>query len=289
MTTPIASEPTAFSLMSYNIFLGGAGRLDAITSIVREVGPDLLGIQEADDEEAIARLADATGMDYVYGFANTIHHVAFLSRFPLLDSTNHPHPGIMRKTLLEACVRLPDERELTLFVAHLSATATALGERHRLREMEAILGSIAANNGQPHLLFGDCNAVAPGDSLIVERLTTHYTNKMTGAGIGYERRRRVTIGSLLDRGLQSGWQTPQVLVPRTLVRRVLEAGYTDCYRHLHPEDPGYTFPAPNPGIRIDYIFAPPSMRRGLLSCEVVDLPAAATASDHRPLLARFAL
>ena len=41
--------------MSYNIFLGGVGRMDAITTVVRETAPDLLGIQEADDEAAIAR------------------------------------------------------------------------------------------------------------------------------------------------------------------------------------------------------------------------------------------
>jgi exonuclease III len=73
------------------------------------------------------------------------------------------------------------------------------------------------------------------------------------------------------------------------VRRVLEAGYLDCYRELHPEEPGYTFPAPDPAIRLDYIFSPPIMRPRLLSCEVVELPAVIAASDHRPLLARFAL
>ncbi len=63
----------------------------------------------------------------------------------------------------------------------------------------------------------------------------------------------------------------------------------DCYRELHPDEPGYTFPASGPAIRFDYIFAPPVMRPRLLTCDVVDVPAAFEASDHRPLLARFAL
>src|SRR5271165_2829459 len=105
--------------MTYNIFLGGAGRMDAVTGVARDVAPDLLGIQEADDEQAIAHLADTLGMDYVYGKANTIHHVAFLSRFPILHSNNHPHPGILRKTMLEVHVRLPSMRELILYVVHL--------------------------------------------------------------------------------------------------------------------------------------------------------------------------
>jgi exodeoxyribonuclease-3 len=282
--------PASFSLMSYNIFLGGVGRMDAVTGVVREVQPDLLGIQEADDEAAIARLADAAGMDYVYGRANGIHHVAFLSRFPILRSMNHPHPGILRKTMLEAHVRLPGDSALTLYVIHLNATATYGGERRRVREMEAILGSIAPRADEPHLLFGDCNALAPGDGLVVQRLTTHLTNRITGAGIGYPRRKRaLTFGGLLDRGIQNGLLAPEALLPRYLVRYVLEAGYIDCYRALHADEPGYTFPAPDPALRLDYIFAPPGMQERLLSCEVIGSPAAATASDHRPLLARFAV
>jgi endonuclease/exonuclease/phosphatase family metal-dependent hydrolase len=264
--------------------------MDAITGIVREVKPDLLGIQEADDEAAVAKLADATGMDYVYGKANTIHHVAFLSRFPIVRSHNHPHPGILRKTMLEAHVLLPNETELMLFVAHLNATATIGGERRRVREMDAVLDSIGTRSDLPHLLFGDCNAIAPGDTLVFKRLTAHYTNRMTKADMGNRRReRQVTFGAWLDRSTRNGLITSETLLPRHLVRHVLEAGYTDCFRFLHPDDPGYTFPAPDPAIRIDYVFAPPSMRERLLCCEVVDLPASAIASDHRPLVARFAL
>ena len=280
----------AFSLMTYNIFLGGAGRMDAITSVVEEINPDLLGIQEADNEQAIAQLADRLHMDYVYGPANTAHHVAFLSRFPVIHSANHPHPGILRKTMLEAHVQLPGNGELVLYVVHLNATATPGGERWRVREMEAILGSIAPRAATPHLLFGDCNAIAPGDNVVVERLTAHITNRVTGADLGYVRRQRsLTFGALVDRGIKRGLLAPEMVMPSYVVPHVLEAGYIDCFRHLHSAEPGYSFPAPNPAVRLDYIFAPPIMQQRLLSCEVVDLPAARTASDHRPLVARFAL
>jgi endonuclease/exonuclease/phosphatase family metal-dependent hydrolase len=278
--------------MSYNIFLGGAGRMDAITTVVREVGPDLLGIQEADDEAAIAKLAENTGMTYGYGYANLAHHVALLSRFPLLESINHPHPGVLRKTLLEVHARLPNGEPLLLFVTHLSASATTLGERRRLREMEAILGTIGDRADQPHLFLGDYNAVAPGDSLIMEGLTTHYATRMRTTrrdGSPRPHRGAHAFGAWLDRGLQSGREPPKTLLPRALVRCVLDAGYADCYRQVHPNEPGYTFPASDPAIRFDYIFAPPSMRPRLLTCDVVDIPAAWEASDHRPLLARFAL
>ncbi len=287
--TNLADRPASFSLMSYNIFLGGAGRMEPITSVVRDVRPDLLGIQEADDELAVARLADALGMGYVFGVANTIHHVAFLSRFPIVRSRNHPHPGILRKTLLEVQVRLPGQTDFTLFVIHLNATATIGGERRRLREMDAILQSIGPRATTPHLMFGDCNSLAPGDTIIFKNLTAHYANRMAGAEIGAPRRvRQMTIGALLDRGARSGLFTGETLLPRHLVRQVLDAGYIDCFRYLHPDEPGHTFPAPDPAIRIDYVFAPAVLRTWLLSCEVVDLPAAVTASDHRPLLTRFA-
>ncbi|MGH2388396.1 MAG: endonuclease/exonuclease/phosphatase family protein [Chloroflexota bacterium] len=286
------NPPASFSLMSYNIFLGGVGRMDAITAVVRETAPDLLGIQEADDEAAIAHLAQDAEMTYVYGRANLTHHIALLSRFPLIDSTNHPHPGIMRKTLLEAHVRLPNGAPLLLFVTHLSASLTVLGERHRLREMEAILGTISDRIESPHLFLGDYNAIAPGDGLLMEGLTTHYATRVRASrrdGTPRLHHRVRAFGAWLDRGLRDGREPPKTLLPRALVRRVLDTGYVDCYRASHPTEPGYTFPASDPAIRFDYIFAPPVMRPRLLTCDVVDLPAARSASDHRPVLARFAL
>jgi endonuclease/exonuclease/phosphatase family metal-dependent hydrolase len=199
---------------------------------------------------------------------------------------------VLRKTLLEAHVRLPTGQPLVLFVTHLSASATTLGERRRLREMEAILGTIGDLADQPHLFLGDYNAVAPGDSLIVKGLTTHYAMRMRTArrdGAPRPHRGARAFGAWLDRGLQSGREPPRTLLPRALVRRVLDAGYADCYREAHPDEPGYTFPASDPAIRFDYIFAPPIMRPRLLACDVVNVPAALEASDHRPLLARFAL
>lgn len=278
-----------FTLMTYNIWLGGAGRMDAITSVVRAVNPDLLGIQEADDEVAIARMAAALGMDYAHGKANTIHHVALLSRFPIVRVANHPHPGILRKTMLEVHVRLPNGAPLTLYVAHLNAFATYAGERRRVRELDAMLGTIAPHAREPHLLFGDCNALAPGDPVVLRRVTAHITNRVIRAEVGHIRTRHtLTFGAVLDHGISRGWLEAERLLPRHAVRRVLAEGYTDCFRHMHPDDPGYTFPAPEPALRLDYIFAPPTMQGRLRSCAVVDLPATAVASDHRPLVARFA-
>ena len=289
LVSDTAPEASTFTLMTYNIWLGGAGRMDAITGIVREVNPDLLGIQEADDEDAIERLADRLGMQYVHATANTIHHVAFLSRFPIDRMVNHDRP-IMRKTMLEAHVVLPGGETLRVYCAHLNAFASSGGERRRVREMEAILSAIAPHTDEPHLLFGDFNALAPGDSIVLERVTAHIANRVTRAEVGRVRPRRpLTFGRLLDSGISRGLLVPETLLPRMLIRHVLEAGYSDCYRGMHPDVPGFTFPAPDPALRLDYIFAPAGMRVRLLGCDVVDLPQTTIASDHRPLVARFSL
>ena len=77
---------------------------------------------------------------------------------------------------------------------------------------------------------------------------------------------------------------------RLAVRQMQSAGFIDCYRTLHPDDAGYTLPPPDPGVRLDYIFADSSLIGQLQRCDVVTEPAAVhDVSDHYPLLAEFDL
>jgi endonuclease/exonuclease/phosphatase family metal-dependent hydrolase len=57
----------------------------------------------------------------------------------------------------------------------------------------------------------------------------------------------------------------------------------DAYRLLH-NDAGYTFPATDPHIRLDYLFTPAPFQGHVRRCEVVNGPHAREASDHLPLL-----
>jgi exonuclease III len=75
--------------------------------------------------------------------------------------------------------------------------------------------------------------------------------------------------------------------PRPAIRLLLEAGYVDCYRQLHSETPGYTYPAAAPWLRLDYIFAPPRMAERLVACDVPQGAAVKRASDHCPIQAEF--
>lgn len=79
------------------------------------------------------------------------------------------------------------------------------------------------------------------------------------------------------------------------LRRLINSGYTDCYRTLYPDDSGYTFwdytggaLINDLGMRIDYLFASPSMIDDLQKCYVDRVfRAKEKSSDHTILFAEF--
>ena len=69
------------------------------------------------------------------------------------------------------------------------------------------------------------------------------------------------------------------------IRMMLEAGYADSFRVLHPSGEGNTFSTHDPQVRLDYAFVPEPFKQQLTRCEVVrDVVSARNASDHFPLL-----
>jgi len=52
----------------------------------------------------------------------------------------------------------------------------------------------------------------------------------------------------------------------------------------HPDDPGFTMPAPDPHVRLDYAFVPAAYADRVAACDVVRHPDIAAASDHRPVV-----
>jgi exodeoxyribonuclease III len=128
---------------------------------------------------------------------------------------------------------------LRLATTHLSAGRTRADEPHRVEETRAILEVLGA---AADVLAGDFNAVHPYDEIGVPPPEEE-----------------------LDH------------VSRRPVELVLEAGFVDCFRELHPHDRGWTYLSSNPWARIDFVFA----RRHARSCAVVE----ADASDHFALVA----
>jgi len=142
--------------VTWNIWNGGEGRLEAIERVLRDQDADVVALQEANDRDAVERLAASLELQLVYGAANSDYAVAWLSRLPIERSANHRLP-VLEKTLLE--VEVGGRR---LFATHLSAGRTVADEPRRIAEVETIIAAMASGGD---VLVGDFNAVHPRDEI----------------------------------------------------------------------------------------------------------------------------
>jgi exonuclease III len=68
------------------------------------------------------------------------------------------------------------------------------------------------------------------------------------------------------------------------LKRVLDNGYVDAYRHLHPTEHGWSLPSWQPNTRLDYAFLSPTLLPHLHHCDLIRTPESVTrASDHLPM------
>ena len=75
-------------------------------------------------------------------------------------------------------------------------------------------------------------------------------------------------------------------ISRETIQLMLDEGYVDAWRRLHPNDLGYTFPTWDPHVRLDYVFVSERYVDRIAVCEVVGTPPELIkdASDHAPIL-----
>lgn len=244
-------------LLSYNIRFGGRGREARLAEVIRTVSPDLVVFQEATDPLVIERLASAT--DSPYWSAQRSHSIAYISRIEIAHHEWH-YPAGAKHSFLEI---VPDGSETRIFGLHLSARFSKWDERQRAREIRNLLQGIERHQSGFHVLVGDFNTLAPGEVLQVQKMPAWIRALVWISGRDIQR------------------ETIQVM---------LDAGYADGYRRLHPDIKGYTFPTWDPHLRLDYVFVPTAFANRLKTCEVVtEAPALAQASDHLPLLAHLDL
>jgi exodeoxyribonuclease-3 len=242
-------------LLSYNIRHGGRGREPHLASVIASCSPDLVVLQEAVEPAVVERLATETSLPHWKATAG--HSLAYISRIPVVDGRWH-HPWGLRRALLD--ITLPDV-DLRVFGVHLSAVHSWWTERRRGRELKLILQCMTDAPGL-HVVVGDFNTLAPGEQLDVSRLPARL-------------RALVWLS-----GGRIRWQTIQLM---------LEAGYIDGFRVLHPREDGSTFPTWDPHVRLDYVFLPGPYASRLAACDVVrGARGVANASDHLPLFAQLA-
>jgi exodeoxyribonuclease-3 len=240
----------AFRVLSYNIRDGGEERMEWIMEVIRTQQPDAVALLEANSPSNAKTLANKLGMQLVYGQANSEFAVAWLSCLAIKRNRTHRLKALA-KTLLEIIVVWKDI-ELSLFATHLIHGRTVTEAQHREMEVRAILEILRPLNNQWHLLVGDFNAVHPSDLI---------GDPPSGEKKGY--------------------------IARYPIQLLLETGYVDCYRKVHAEVPGYTYPSCWPWLRLDYIFASPGMATRLCDSDVVTGWEAKKASDHFPIWAEF--
>jgi exodeoxyribonuclease-3 len=245
-----------FRLLSYNIRFGGLGREQSLAETIVAAAPDLVVFQEATRPEVIERLAEAT--KFPYWAARRNHSIGFLSRQKLEYHEWH-YPAGARHSFLEI---VPAGSKTRVFGLHLSARFSKWDERRRMREIRSLLDGIKRHQDGFHVLVGDFNTLAPGEALNIDRMPAW-------------------IRALI-------WISGRKL-QRETIQLMLDAGYNDGYRMLHPEDEGYTFPTWDPHVRLDYVFVPHAFANRLVACDVICEPQqrVQAASDHCPLVAEL--
>ena len=250
-------------MLTYNILKGGEGREAEIIEVIQAATPDIVVVPEVWRVDSFRRIAAALGMasHLAEGRGRIPLRVGLLSRLPVLSfSTLRLWP--LWPGCIEATVRPIDGLPLTVYGVHLAAYYPWFLEWWRAYQIRALLRHVRQTApGDRHLLAGDFNAVAPGDHALLADAPL-WVRAQTWFQLGY--------------------------VPRWALKLLLEAGYVDCFREMHPEEDGFTLPSTNPQVRLDYVFAAPPLARVLSGCRVVTSPGeVAMASDHLPVLAEF--
>jgi len=227
------------------------GREQQIADVIGTSQPDLVMLQEATQPASVARIAAAANLPH-HG-ARRGNSLAFLSRVPI-QSHAWRRPRASQHAFLEVVTEGETAR---VFGVHLSAVHSAWTERRRVFELRGLLAAIQQHQSGFHILTGDFNTLAPGETLDF-RLLPHRLRALVWLSGGRIR-----------------WRT---------IQRMLDAGYADVFRARHPDETGLTFPTWNPHVRLDYAFVPVGFTSRVTSCAVVTAGPANTASDHFPLL-----
>jgi exodeoxyribonuclease-3 len=241
-----------FRLLTYNILHGGGSRVKEIATVIKACDPDLVLLQEATDPANVERIAAAAGMADFRSVRR--QSLAFVSRKKVVFC-EWVRPRVSRHAFIDI---VPAGEQIRVFGVHLSAVHAAWTEQRRVLELRALLKKITQHRDRFHVLAGDFNTIAPGAKLDLATLP-------------------LRLRPLL-------WLTGGRVRWRT-IQTVLDAGYVDSFRMLHPDEPGCTLPTKNPHIRLDYVFLPHALAGRVMMCDVVRSEPASSASDHFPVVA----
>jgi endonuclease/exonuclease/phosphatase family metal-dependent hydrolase len=242
-----------FRIATYNVRFGGTGRKASIAAVLNNLTPDLVVLQEATDPSTVAWIGQEVGLAHVVAVQG--RSVAALSRAPI-ETTWHDLGRGRQALEINLGTDLP-----RIFGVHLSAGLSQRGERRRRVEVARLLEQVGATGGPDRtLLVGDFNAISPGDGPLLRLLPMW-----------------IRILLRFDGGIRT-----------EAMASVAAAGFTDGYRLIHADDPGFTMPAVEPSVRLDYFMLGPAIRPLLVRCErQAKGSESALASDHLAVVAEF--
>ncbi len=196
-------------VLTYNLYLGGTDRIEAIYEVLAYAAADVIALTEADDPQVVAALAQRLEMDHVWVEGSGDRHVATLSRFPILDWRIYKTPPLTQAAL-ETKLDLAT-KNIFIYNVHLLPYLLLPFEVRRWQAVGKLLEVIRGRQPGPHLILGDLNSIAPGDRVLQRNNPPQMRRAMA---------------------LQLN------LIFRLALPRLLKAGYVDCFRHLHPQEDG---------------------------------------------------
>jgi endonuclease/exonuclease/phosphatase (EEP) superfamily protein YafD len=166
---------------------------DAIVGAIRDMSPDIVGLQELSGQSTKA-LATALATEYPYHTLATfdpVRSVGLLSRFPIESVTTFSLPPL--DLSLHAIVRI-DEQQVHAFVVHLSANNFAeypvselpywVAERYARRAAEVVrLEQEIRPLGEPVVMLCDCNMTSTSETYT--HLATFLNDSFREVGWGF--------------------------------------------------------------------------------------------------------
>lgn len=264
-------------ILSFNIWFGGerslgkvANRRSLIQSVIRQEGPDILGLLECNGwTEDLTIFRDYEKSLGMRGFllstekdteGNAFNITLFIKpeikvESVFMDAVHFWHGVIVAEVSVRG-------RPVTIVVTHLNPNSPT----ERLQEAGTILGYIPKNDC---IIMGDLNSLSPADKREVADIPAKHRN------------RHVTNGE----------------VDVSVIRQFEQSGLVDSFGYLWPGATDYTAPtsvADDPAfqgtkLRLDYIFLSDSLKTSITEARVVRTENSNLASDHFPVLVNLTI
>jgi exodeoxyribonuclease III len=237
-------------------------RLDHVTEWLKARQPDVLLLQELKATEFPALVFEALGYQSAAVTQKSYNGVAVLSRYPIetINTTLAGDEADSHARYLEMTIE--GVRVVNIYLPNGNPVGTEKFA-YKLAWMDRLLLKMTAwrEENLPVVIGGDFNVI-PED---------------------------------IDCHKPASWVRDALFQPesRSRYRALLNLGYTDAFRSLHPDETGqFTFWdyfrqafEHNRGIRIDHFLLSPQVAERLVSCEIDKGPRAQERpSDHTPIM-----